>query len=194
MTKRKESNRVSPFFLAAAINSQMGWQQVPNVPPSAFEMVGKRFDSHWRSVCIARSLIAGEGGGEGRRWIGSANGLRAILFEIVRVLNYARLKIDISFWPSSLPFYGTMEKIDRFFYGVGQPSEKISTKRVQFRLSFRTGGGREGIMFDPRGSKGRRGASRGHVNGLVSFSGQGKWPMSFGVIDGDAWNAIRHAP
>lgn len=112
----------------------------PNVPHSAFEMVGKRFDSHRRSVCIARSLIAGEGGGEGRRWIGSANGLRAILFEIVRVLNYARLKIDISFWPSSLPFYGTMEKIDRFFYGVGQPSEKISTKRVQFRLSFRTGG------------------------------------------------------
>lgn len=53
--------------------------------------------------------------------------------------------------------------------------------------------GKEGIMFDPRGSKGR-GASRGHVNGLVSFSGQGKWPMSFGVIDGDAWNAIRHAP
>lgn len=29
-------------------------------------MVGKRFDSHRRSVCIARSLIAGEGGG-GRR-------------------------------------------------------------------------------------------------------------------------------
>lgn len=76
--------------------------------------------------------------------------------------------------------------------GSAQRKNFYQTCTVSSIISDGRRGG-EGIMFDPRGSKGR-GASRGHVNGLVSFSGQGKWPMSFGVIDGDAWNAIRHAP
>lgn len=125
------------------------------------------------------------------------HGLRAILFEIVRVLNYARLKIDISFWPRSiLPFYGivsTAEKMDRFFYGVGEEGQASGKN---FYQQFRTVSSVSfwgGIMFDPPIER-SRGASRGHVNGLVSFSSQGKWPTSFRIIDGDAWNAIRHAP
>lgn len=64
------------------------------------EIASKRFELHQRGLgfgCVSRDhLIAkGTAGGGGD---GVDHGL-AILFEIVRVLNYARLKIDISFWP-----------------------------------------------------------------------------------------------
>lgn len=56
-----------------------------------------------------REIIDRWGGGERRGKVDRRidHGL-AILFEIVRVLNYARLKIDISFW-SSYPFYGAID-------------------------------------------------------------------------------------
>lgn len=139
-TKRKESNRVSPFFLAAAINSQLGWQQVRTfpLPPSRWLVnvsipIDDRFVSrdHWW-------LGEEEGGGEeGRRWIGSANGLRAILFEIVRVLNYARLKIDISFWPGSLPFYGPGRSTDFSMEWVRPAKKFLPTCTVSSIISGR---------------------------------------------------------
>lgn len=187
----KEEGIESGFtiFLGRSYKLSAGMTTSPNVPPSAFEMVGKRFDSYRRSVCIARSLVAGGEGGRRRR-----------REEVDRIGqrptgNFIRNRPSVKLCPienryfilAGLSTVLRAGKIDRFFYGVGQASEKISTNVYSFVYHFG-----EGLCSIRAGRE--VGASRGHVNGLVSFSGQGKWPVSFEVIDGDAWNAIRHAP
>lgn len=136
----KEEGIESGFtiFLGRSYKLSAGMTTSPNVPPSRWLVnvsipIDDRFVSrdHWW-------LGEEEGGGEeGRRWIGSANGLRAILFEIVRVLNYARLKIDISFWPGSLPFYGPGRSTDFSMEWVRPAKKFLPTCTVSSIISGR---------------------------------------------------------